>query len=109
MVKKYQIIPPEEETAKKLGLVKEGYVYKLAATLTLQDETSHSQYDFTKPDYLERIPKLSVDEWNGFQAETYRYQNENTHGYEMIVAFRGTDQYFMDYVFSEFWYRTNTE
>jgi hypothetical protein len=104
MVDAYQTPPrnPNGETARKLKLAKDGYVYALAATLTLQHDDSNNPYNFGTPNYLNSIPELSEDQWNGFQAETFRYQNQTTGESEMIISFRGSDQILTDYLFQNF-------
>ncbi|ORM75467.1 hypothetical protein HA43_18200 [Pantoea eucrina] len=59
MVDDYQKI--DYETKKKLALAKEGYVYALAATLTLQKNNPDKQFNFITPSYLEKIKELSKD------------------------------------------------
>ncbi len=102
MVNEYQVIKPNGEVARKLKLASDGYIYALAATLTLQKENADQQYNFVRPSELELIPELSVDSWNGFQAETYKLNKGSIGNNEMIIAFRGSDQMFIDYVFQNF-------
>ncbi|MDJ0022309.1 hypothetical protein SB719_14260 [Pantoea sp. SIMBA_079] len=100
MVDDYQKI--DYETKKKLALAKEGYVYALAATLTLQKNNSDKQFNFITPSYLEKIKELSKDNvgfFNGFAAESFIYSNQFTGEKELIVAFRGSDDFFKDYLF----------
>ncbi|WLH34308.1 DUF2974 domain-containing protein [Pseudomonas sp. FP2196] len=104
MVDAYQTPPrnPSGETARKLRLAKDGYVYALAATLTLQHDDAKNPYNFGTPAYLKSIPELTEHQWNGFQAETFSYRNQTTGQNELIIAFRGSDQLFIDYFFQNF-------
>lgn len=101
MVDAYQTPPkqPNSEYGKKLRLAKEGYVYALAATLVLQKDNGDKQYNFKTPDYLQPLPALSENNPNGFQAESYAYRNPTTQQTELIIAFRGSDQFVKDYFF----------
>lgn len=104
MVGEYQVKPkdPNSEYGKKLRLAKEGFVYALAATLTLQDKDSKYQYNFIMPSYIKQIDELTENHANGFQAETFVYENPVTKDAELIIAFRGSDQFFKDYLLQNF-------
>ena len=100
MVDEYQTI--SKDTKKILALSKEGYVYALAATLTLQKNNTDEQFNFKTPYYLKKIDELSEEKFNGFAADSFTYRNPITGNNELIIAFRGSDQFFMDYLFQNF-------
>ncbi|NWA09752.1 DUF2974 domain-containing protein [Pseudomonas gingeri] len=87
----------------KLNLAQRGYLYSTAAVLTLQKENSDPDFNFKKPDYLTEITSLTEDQSNGFQATTYIHKDPRTGTpLEAIIAFRGSDQIFKDYILHNF-------
>jgi len=84
---------------KRLALSEKGYLYSLAAAYTLQSPKS-DKYNFRLPSYMTKIDSLSRNDKSGFQAETFIIINPSTGNKNVVVAFRGTDQ-FKD------WYKHN--
>ncbi|SDB53834.1 Protein of unknown function [Pseudomonas sp. NFACC23-1] len=103
MVNEYQKAPKDidSEYGKKLRLSKDGYIYALAATLTLEKDNSEKQYNFGPIKNLTKIPSLSVDKLNGFQAETFTFPDPRGKK-QLIIAFRGSDQFLIDYLGQNF-------
>lgn len=97
MVNEYQTLT--NDTKKLLTLSKEGYIYALAATLTLQKNNVDEQFNFKAPSYLKKIDELSQEKFNGFAADSFVYNNQSTGENEFIIAFRGSDQIIKDYIF----------
>lgn len=103
MVDAYQNPPKrvDSEYGRKLRLSKEGYIYAIAATLALEKDNSEKQYNFGPIKNLTKIPILSVDKFNGFQAETFTFPDPNGKK-QLIIAFRGSDQFLIDYLGQNF-------
>jgi hypothetical protein len=94
-------LDPSKDPAfrKKLALSKAGYMYSVAAVLSLQKDDDDPRFNFSVPDRLTRVNALTEDYLNGFQAETYLLHETGTgKAIEAIIAFRGSDQ-FVDYLF----------
>jgi dienelactone hydrolase len=85
---------------KKWRLARDGYIYAVAATLTLQREDKGSQFNFQQPSVLKSVDSLTEDKFNGFQAETFIYDHDGKK--EAVIAFRGSDQFIIDYLFQNF-------
>ncbi|EPY5321455.1 Mbeg1-like protein [Klebsiella variicola] len=96
MVDEYQRL--SNDTKKQLNLSKNGYIYALVATLTLQKDNSDKEFNFITPSYLKKINELSEEKNNGFAADTYIYRNLTSGENEIIIAFRGSDDFFHDYI-----------
>lgn len=82
---------------KRLRLAYEGYIYALLGAVVLQKEEKSEDKHFNLPSYIEI--DSSVDDSSGFQATAFRvYEESNrTQLKEVVVAFRGTDQFWKDY------------
>lgn len=102
MVKEYQD-PIGPKLKRKLDLAKAAFDYSTAATLTLQKEEKETEFNFSKPDYLDELVDLREDQFNGFQAATF-IKNKTEHNPEkqVIIAFRGSDQW-RDYLWHNIW------
>ena len=79
---------------KRFALADKGYLYALAASITLQKEGKDEDKHFIAPPYMNRVSKLEWDDKNGFQASTFELYEETGSSQlkEVIVAFRGTDE-----------------
>ncbi|HBT4704941.1 TPA: DUF2974 domain-containing protein [Klebsiella quasipneumoniae subsp. similipneumoniae] len=97
MVDEYQKL--SDDTKKLLNLSQNGYIYALAATLTLQKDNNDKQFNFITPNHLKKINELSEERYNGFAADVYNYKNSTSGENEIIIAFRGSDDFFHDYIF----------
>nr|WP_320443526.1 Mbeg1-like protein [Erwinia rhapontici] len=65
-------------------------------------KNADAQFNFKTPIYLTKIDELSKKKFNGFAADSFTYSNPFTGENELIIAFRGSDQLFMDYLFQNF-------
>lgn len=90
---------PYEKYPKILKLSESGYIYAVAALLTLQKESAQ-EFNFKAPPSLVKSPSLDESLWNGFQASTYIYKAAD--GDRVIVSFAGTNQ-IRDWAFHNFW------
>jgi hypothetical protein len=88
-----KVTPPKDV---RLTLASRGYIYALAAGLTLQKPGESEDKHFRAPEYLIRDKALEVNKPNiGFQASTFTYRDPSnpTRAPEIIVAFRGSDEW----------------
>ncbi|WP_116365139.1 Mbeg1-like protein [Parahaliea mediterranea] len=89
------------ESDLKLALARKGYIYALAAGLTLQKSGESEDKHFFAPDSLRRIDTLNVDDRkSGFQASTFEYygSGDRFSSPKIIIAFRGSDEFYPDYL-----------
>ncbi|KZR46917.1 hypothetical protein A3N68_14195 [Enterobacter asburiae] len=78
--------------AKALKIATHGYMYAMAAALTLQKDNKESgEHHFERPDRLRLVN--SHNPWGEcFSADTYILKPEKTsEGNEIVIAFRGSD------------------
>ncbi|ELI6432109.1 DUF2974 domain-containing protein [Aeromonas salmonicida subsp. salmonicida] len=82
---------------KRFKLAYEGYIYALLGAVVLQKEQEHEDKHFALPDYIE--VDSTRDDKTGFQASAFIvYTNsDKTQIKEVVIAFRGTDQFWTDY------------
>lgn len=82
-------------------VARRGYVYALAAALTLQDDSPESKDHWFSD--LPRMKRVHREEhwWSGFEVHTYalRDKPEDAEPYECIVAFAGSNDW-RDWVFA---------
>lgn len=80
----------------RLAIADRGYIYALAAGLVLQKAEEQEDKHFHAPAYLVHVKKLDEDDpHTGFQASTFEYRDPNNpqNLREVIIAFRGTDEF----------------
>lgn len=82
---------------KRLRLAYEGYIYALLGAVVLQNEQERVDKHLNLPDYIEI--DSSRDDSTGFQASAFKiYEDQKkTQLKEVVIAFRGTDQFWKDY------------
>lgn len=82
---------------KRFKLAYDGYIYALLGAVELQKEGKSEDKHFFLPKYIEI--DSSVDEPSGFQASAFKVYEDDDKKIltEVVVAFRGTDQFWKDY------------
>ncbi|WP_429952358.1 Mbeg1-like protein [Aeromonas veronii] len=82
---------------KRFRLAYEGYIYALLGAVVLQKEQEHEDKHFNLPGYIE--VDSTRDDQSGFQASAFKVyaNNDKTQIKEIVIAFRGTDQFWRDY------------
>lgn len=93
LVDEYQNQPkPGSSLEKKLRLSSQGYIYSMAAVLTLQDETKDSTYNFKQPKSLQHLKQYDVKKASGFEASTFLHTDKSGTPIEVIISYAGSNQ-----------------
>lgn len=87
-------INPDKD--KRFRLAYNGYIYALLGAVELQKEGKSADKHFALPKYIEFDSSITD---SGFQASAFKiYENADREVLkEIVVAFRGTDQFWKDY------------
>lgn len=93
--KEKNTVKPDKD--KRFKLAYEGYIYALLGAIELQKEQQSEDKHFSLPEYIEI--DYSVNDSTGFQASVFKvYETADRENLkEVVIAFRGTDQFWKDY------------